>query len=993
MSFLSNATKIPEAASTEKAKLGLLRLMEVAEETADKELILKIKEIISEVNCRRFLMAVFGNSSFLGQCIIKDPGFLIDLIHRGPDKTFDKIVSSFNSTRSGSNKSSVMEFLRQARTKVALTIATADITNSWSGSKITQALSCFADLSVNYAINFLLQGIASKKIINLPENNNPGIGSGLIVLGLGKLGGEELNYSSDIDLILFFDPNFIETTAPEKLQETFIRLAKDLITLLSERTVDGYVFRTDLRLRPDPSSMPLAISAAAAETYYESIGQNWERAAMIKARPIAGDINAANSFLKNLQPFIWRKYLDFATIHDVHLIKRQINAHKGSSVVAVEGHNVKLGRGGIREIEFFAQTQQLIWGGRTPELRIAPTCVALVELSKFGQIDQKTAEELIEAYWFLRRVEHHLQMADDQQTHDLPKDKNGITHLAKFLGFKNSRKFREVLIKHLNRVESHYAKLFEEAPSINGFDQIKGNLVFTGTDNDPETLETIRNIGFSSPSSITGTVRSWHRGQYRALRSTRTRQILTELIPLILEAFAETTEPDAGFFKFDDFLSRLPSGVQLFSMFHAHPELLKLIAEIMGSAPRLAEHLGRNPTVLDSVLQKEFFVKLLTKDQLNKDISTQLLHAKNIEEVLDIVRRWANDKKLQIGIHALKHHSNWGKIGSSLTDLADISIQHLLEQVSKEFKIKHGRVKGEEKAVLALGKAGSQEMTPTSDLDLIFIYRHNAENKKSNGNYPLSPSHYYTRLGQRLINAITAQTSEGSLYSVDMRLRPSGNSGPIASSLSAFEKYHEDKSWTWEHMALSRARVITGTPRLIKDIENIIKATLTRKRNNEKLRMDVSSMRLLIDKKHQSDVIWDTKYIRGGLIDIEFIVQYLQLKNAHDNPNILATNTSDALKRLAKEKILTNIQIGKLNDALKLWQTIQGILRLTVQGFFRPKPEQEVPKALAQVMIDATGCSDIRELESRIVVSAKDVYEIYKNLIGNPIKTSSNEAS
>jgi len=361
-------------------------------------------------------------------------------------------------------------------------------------------------------------------------------------------------------------------------------------------------------------------------------------------------------------------------------------------------------------------------------------------------------------------------------------------------------------------------------------------------------------------------------------------------------------------------------------------------------------------------------------------------------ELLNIVIG-SHDKKLQIGIHALKHHSNWGEIGSSLTDLADISIQHLLQQVSKEFKIKHGRVKGEEKAVLALGKAGSQEMTPTSDLDLIFIYRHNAENKKSNGNYPLSPSHYYTRLGQRLINAITAQTSEGSLYSVDMRLRPSGNSGPIASSLSAFEKYHEDKSWTWEHMALSRARVITGTPRLIKDIENIIKATLTRKRNNEKLRMDVSSMRLLIDKKHQSDVIWDTKYIRGGLIDIEFIVQYLQLKNAHDNPNILATNTSDALKILAKEKILTNMQIGKLNDALKLWQTIQGILRLPVQGFFRPKPEQEVPKALAQVMIDATGCSDIRELESRIIVSAKDVYEIYKNLIGNPIKTSSNEAS
>jgi [glutamine synthetase] adenylyltransferase / [glutamine synthetase]-adenylyl-L-tyrosine phosphorylase len=988
MTFLDDAANLPlnlpRPASLSKAEMGIDRLIEASAGTNDEALISVIKNLTSNSISRSFLEAIFGNSSFLTQCATTDPFFLSELTMEGPEACFKKIELELQKTPELLDQSSVMKFLRINRKRAALTIAAADITNQWTGTQVTQALSRFSDLSVQYAINFLLKNMAEKNYLKLPNKASPGEGSGLIVLGMGKLGGHELNYSSDIDLIIFFDPDVIETDDPENLQKGFIRLARDLVKVLSERTADGYVFRTDLRLRPDPGSTPPAISVLAAETYYESIGQNWERAAMIKARPIAGDFKAAETFLERLTPFIWRKYLDFATIQDVHSIKRQINAHRGSSVVAVEGHNVKLGRGGIREIEFFAQTQQLIWGGRLPELRTAPTCDSLNGLAKAGQISQETADELITSYWFLRRVEHHLQMIDDQQTHDLPSDAEGIKHVAIFLGFADDEAFRSELLSHLNCVESHYAQLFEDAPRLDGTDEIKGNLIFTGGEDDPETLKTIEDLGFTTPSTIAETIRSWHHGRYRATSSTRAQQILTELVPVILKAFGETTEPNTAFHKFDDFLSGLPSGIQLFSMFHAHPELLNLVAEIMGSAPRLAEHLSRNPGILDSVLQQDFFDHLPNQDEMDEELTERLARAQNIEDSLDIVRRWANDRRLQIGIQALRHRSNWQDIGMTFSTIADISIQHLLKHVSKEFAVKHGKVKGGEGAVLALGKAGGKEMTPSSDLDLVFIYRHDEDAEQSDGERPLAPSQYFARLSQRLINAITAPTTEGTLYEVDMRLRPSGNAGPIASHLNAFIQYHREKSWTWEHMALSRARIVTGTPALTKEIEAVINDTLTQKRDPVTLLQDVAKMRLRIDKEHKTDFIWEIKYMRGGLVDIEFTTQYLQLKYAHEHPDILAANTSIALQNLQSKGLLSEHHAGALLDALKLWQTVQGMLRLTIEGYFKPEREHEIPAALTHALAKAGNCKDIEALKVLITETAERAYQVFDEIVGPP---------
>ena len=356
-------------------------------------------------------------------------------------------------------------------------------------------MSDFAEATLSAAVAHLLRQSARAGAFSLLHTDDPEHSSGLVILGMGKLGSRELNYSSDIDLIVLYDPNKFEMADASALHDHVVRLTRNLIRLMEERSTDGYVFRTDLRLRPDPGSTPIALSVVVAETYYESLGQNWERAAMIKARPVAGDRAAGAAFLKCLDPFIWRKSLDFAAIRDIHSIKRQINAHRGGGRVAIAGHNIKLGRGGIREIEFFVQTQQLIWGGREPRLRSAATVDSLLALADGGQIDRRTADELIDAYRVLRRVEHRLQMIDDEQTHSLPDSSEGLRDLATFLAYDDVDAMTRDLMATLRSVESHYADLFEDAPTLSVPSAAAGNLVFTGGEPAPEPLDTIERLG------------------------------------------------------------------------------------------------------------------------------------------------------------------------------------------------------------------------------------------------------------------------------------------------------------------------------------------------------------------------------------------------------------------------------------------------------------------------------------------------------------------
>ncbi|MBL6932413.1 MAG: bifunctional [glutamine synthetase] adenylyltransferase/[glutamine synthetase]-adenylyl-L-tyrosine phosphorylase, partial [Rhodospirillales bacterium] len=925
----------------------------------------------------------------LTQSIITDPAFTCSLFHNGPEQAVKQVLKTLDTdarvvpaTNEGTTQ--LAKVLRQAKRRASLAIALGDISGDWQLEQVTEALSDLAESAISAASSHLLAIAAAQGAFILENADQPERGSGLVILGMGKLGARELNYSSDIDLIILYDPERIKTENPEGLQNHFVRFARALVKLLEERTVDGYVFRTDLRLRPDPGATPLAISVLAAENYYESIGQNWERAAMIKARPVGGDREAGDAFLKWLTPFIWRKNLDFAAIEDIHSIKRQINAHHGGEAITVPGHNVKLGRGGIREIEFFAQTQQLIWGGKVPELRPAPTRMSLAALTEFNQITPTVRDDMIAGYRYLRRVEHRLQMIDDKQTHSLPENPEDIAALAAFLRYPDTESFKVELTHHLKTVEAHYGALFQDAPSLGSDDAVSGNLVFTGGDSDPETIDTIERLGFNNPNAVDSTVRGWHHGRYRAMRSARSRELLTELFPVLLKAIAATPDPDTTFLKFDEFLSGLPSGVQLFSMFYSNPGLLGLVAEIMGGAPRLAEHLSRRPQVLESVLTPGFFDTPPAKLEMADELEKILDRCGNIEDTLVATRRWANDRRFQVGVLSLMSTINQTEAACSLSDIADVSISALYDEIEKEMASLHGRITGASMAILAMGKLGSREMTPESDLDLVFIYDIPENSEASDGPKSLTPGHYFARLGQRLINAITAQTSEGDLYEVDMRLRPSGTAGPIASSIGSFCQYNEEDAWTWEHMALTRARIINAPEQLESKIAAIIDKTLTRRREADALLMDVANMRKRMLQSHLTDFIWDIKHIRGGLVDVEFIAQYLQLRYAHDCPYILDRDTRLALAKLAENGFLDQAIANDLIEALDLWKGLQGMLRLTIPRELRKRRQHDIPESLQEKLAKIANVQDFNALIEKMTVTAEKILEHFNTLVTEP---------
>lgn len=940
----------------------------------------EIVAFIQSPSGRPVIEAILGNSPYLSLCTLKETAFVHDLITGGRHSCFSALLEKLETTCSHEDdQDHLMHQLRVGKRQAALLIAWADIAGEWSLEDITLALSRFAELSLSLALRHLLRRSAKAGGITLPHPDDPERDCGIIILGMGKLGAWELNYSSDIDLIVFFDETKIIYSGRRSLQEHLVRMIKDLVQIIQEPTGDGYVFRVDLRLRPDPGSTPAAVSLEAAEIYYEAFGQNWERAAMIKARPVAGDLSAGEDFIKFLRPFIWRKNLDFAAIKDIHSIKRQINAFRSGTSIAVPGHNIKLGRGGIREIEFFAQTQQLIWGGRQPDVRSSQTCPALRALAAAAHIDDEVAEQMIEAYRFLRHVEHRLQMVDDSQTQTLPLDQEKLTALSVFCGFGTFEDFASELSEQLDVVERHYSRLFEGAPALG---DEKGSLVFTGGENDPETLKTITAMGFEKAATISSQIRGWHHGRVRATRSARARELLTELTPALLTSLSKTANPDAAFLAFDSMLGRLPTGVPLFALFHSNPALLDLVAEIMGDAPRLADHLSHRPLLLDAVLSPHFFDPPPPSDVLEAELDALLQDSTSYEETLGIFRRWANDHKFQIGVQTLRTLLTAEQSADALSTLADITLSRLHPVVENEMIRVHGSFPGVGMVIVALGKLGSREMTITSDLDLIVIYDLPGDNESSNGPRPLSPSVYFARLTQRLVTAITLQTNDGNLYEVDMRLRPSGNAGPIASSLDAFERYHKEMAWTWEHQALTRSRVISGPSPLTQRIDVIIRNTLMTPRDLHKLAADVSGMRQRMDRDREAETPWDVKRLRGGLIDIEFIVQYLQLRYAAKYPDILFGTTHAILEKARELDLLTANEASILIEGLWLWQTLQSILRQTIVGYFH---EEKAPAGLKNILTRATRSESFEDLKVRMERTATRVLCVYTHLIDAPV--------
>ena len=975
--LLADIEALPPPANPAAVELAFDRWEEAAAE-APQETARRARDLAADPAARSVLATVFGNSPFLTHCAIRDIAFACDLLADGVQAAWDRTMTALD--RLGPHDAGtdeIMSALRIAKRRTSLATAVADLSGAWPVEVVCARLSDFAQRALAISVDHLLAGAAAAGDIVLPAPDDPSLASGWIVLGMGKLGGRELNYSSDIDLIVLYDGALIEYTGRTSLQQCMIRLTQNLVKVMAERTSDGYVFRTDLRLRPDPGSTPVAVATRAAEIYYESAGQNWERAAMIKARPVAGDMVAGEAFLEMLRPFIWRKSLDFFAIQDIHSIKRQINARRGGSTMDVAGHDIKLGRGGIREIEFFAQTQQLIWGGRDSSLRVRETCDALRALARAGLLESIVSSRLIQAYRFHRRIENRLQMIDDQQTHTLPETEAELERIALLMGYEGRAAFETALLEELRAVESHYAVLFEKTPDLSG----PGNLVFTGADDDPETLETLARLGFREPARVAERIRIWHHGRYSSTRSARARELLTELIPTVLETLSTTNDPDAALLRFDDFLRTLPAGVHILSLFTNNPALLGLLARIMGSAPRLADWLSRHPIMLEGVLQPGTLDFDAGSDGLLADLERALAEAYHYEDVLDVCRYWNNVHVFEIGVQMLNGRIDGADAGRPLADLATACVRALLPATARDFARHHGTVPDSAFAVLGFGKLGGRELTTESDLDLLFLYETQDEHAESDGRRPLPCQTYYARLCQRFIAAMSAPTNEGKLYEVDMRLRPAGASGPIATSLAAFTRYQNDDAWTWEHLALTRARVIAAPEAFAARIEETIASVLTRERDPDRLVRAVADMRERMERELAVDDFWSIKRFRGGMIDIEFIAQYLQLRHANSHPEVLSTDTTDALERLAAAGCLERPVADELIEAMILWRRLQGIVRLAFGAGVAGRHESP---ALQEFVARAAGAADYAALEQASLALAARSHGHFEDLVARP---------
>ncbi len=939
------------------------------------------------------LNGLFGHSPHLTWCLLKEPQTLLGLLEHGPDMAFADIMDGLtNPLPADDTLAKPMRVIRQVKRRAALIIGLADILGLWSVAAVTDALTSVAEQTVGAALDTLMARAITRGELIVPPAERPAAASGFIILGMGKLGARELNYSSDIDLILLYDDDRLSSSKPDRLQQICVRIARDLVRMMEERTGDGYVFRTDLRLRPDPGSTPLAVSTAAAEVYYESIGQNWERAAMIKARPIAGDLAAGHAFLRAIRPFIWRRSLDFNAIRDVHAMKRQINEYslkdKGKGLGRVNGFNVKLGRGGIREIEFFVQTQQLIYGGREVALRTAATVEGLWALVRAGRLPERTAQELSEAYAFLRKVEHRVQMVDDAQTHLLPEDDAGVARIAAFLGYEGDAPFRAELLYHVDKVRTHYAALFEDVPSLSAD---TGNLVFVGEDNDPDTLNSLAKLGFTDPPRIAQLVRVWHKARYRCTRSERARELLTELMPTILRTFGRTLDPDGCVVRFDRFLSALPAGVQLFSLFQRNPQILTLVADIMGTSPLISDYMANQPDTLEGVLTPGYFDSLPDRATLQARLDAHLAQAGDFQDVLTACQRFSKDHRFQAGLHALLQTPLWDQCGAFRANIAEVAMQALLPAIETDFARRHGRMPAGGMAVIGMGKLGAQELTAKSDLDLVLVYVPAAEGTRSDGEKPLSAYEYFIKLSQRFITALTAQSGDGQLYEVDLRLRPAGKASPPAVSLDAFTTYHRNDAWTWEHMALARGRVVAGDPQACAVVADAITAILTRPRDPAKLLVDVADMRRRVEKEYATQNPWEVKYSRGALMDIEFITQYLLLRHAATHPHILSPMTGVALANLAAAGLLDQQQAGCLIHTHKLMLRLQAYQRITLGDTVKP---DAIPPVLQRGLALAVAVAEGMPTEGEGLAFAQahaivlqrqaQAFAIYQTLIDDP---------
>jgi glutamate-ammonia-ligase adenylyltransferase len=740
--------------------------------------------------------------------------------------------------------------LRMERVRTALVLAIGDLAGALSLEQVVEALSDLADRSLDRAIAAAI------------EERVPGAEPrGFAVIALGKHGGRELNYSSDIDPIFLFDPQTLPHRSREEASEAAVRIGRRVIELLQARDADGYAFRVDLRLRPSPEVTPIALPIEALISYYESSAVAWERAAFVRARAAAGDVVLAQSFLDSIRPFIWRRSLDFGAIKEMRAMSHRIRAQHGREVFG-PGYDLKRGRGGIREVEFFAQIHQLIHGGRDRSLRSATTIPALLALARAGIIADSEAARLADAYRLFRTIEHRLQMVDDRQTHELPRDPAALDNVAKLHGCPDAANLLDLLRPHVEAVGHIYDALEDgEAKGLPVGEALKPALA---------------QAGFDPPEAARAVIERWRGGGVRATQSPAAREALEEVLPGLVEALGRAPDPDAALHRLDDIVSGVPSAINFFRLLAARPPLTQLLGDILTYAPALAALLGRRPGLLDGLIDATAFDPAPPVAELARSFATA--EGGDYERLLDHVRRSVGEKRFALGVQLIEGTSDPLDVAAGYSRVAEAAIDVLAAATVEDHARQHGRVPDSEMVILALGRLGGQALTHASDLDLVYLFTGDIH-AVSDGPKPLEATRYYNRLAQRVTAALSVPTAAGALYEVDTRLRPSGRQGLLAVTVDSFADYQREDAWTWEHMALTRARPVFGSTGAQTRVAKVVEQVLRRPRNPRKLLSDIVSMRAEMAKHKPPAGPLDAKLIEGGLVDLEFCVHAAQLEH------------------------------------------------------------------------------------------------------------------
>lgn len=800
--------------------------------------------------------------------------------------------------------------LRLERRRLALLVALGDLSGRFDLTRVTNLLSDFADDALDRAIRAAIR-----------ERTPEAEPQGFAAIALGKLGSRELNYSSDIDPILIFDPATLPCRPREAVEEAAVRIGRRVIELLQARDADGYVMRVDLRLRPSPEVTPIALPVEAAISYYESQALPWERAAFIRARACAGDLALGGRFLEAIRPFVWRRAVDYGTIREIRDISRRIRDHYAQAQAFGPGYDLKRGRGGIREIEFFAQIHQLIHGGRDPELRVPATRDALAALAGAGRIDPDDAAALTAAYVEFRTVEHRLQMVDDLQTHTLPAGQAALDNVAALHGLMDGAALIEGLRPHVERVGRVYDGLAgEEEPRLPA---------------DSATLEArLRDAGFDHPAGALRIVEGWRGGGYPALRSPQAREALEALLPGLIDAFAQAPDSTHAITRFDAMLSRLPSAINFFRLLEAQPGLRQLMSAILCHAPTLAEQLGRRAELLDGLIDASALAPVAAIPELVEAMATRERGA-DYQWQLEHVRRLVGEKRFALGAQIVAGASDPLEVSYGYARIAEAAIEVLAQATVEEFERAHGRVPDSELVILALGRMGGQALTHASDLDLVYLFTGDYA-AESDGAKPLGAVTYYNRLAQRVTAALSVPTAAGPLYDVDTRLRPSGAQGPLVVSLDAFERYQREDAWTWEHMALTRARPVFGSPAARAAVQAIVDAVLHGARPARDIRADAAKMRDEMAAHKPPAGPLDAKLLPGGLVDLEFAVHVLQLRHK----TAFTPRLREAIRLLAGQGLMAETMV----EAHALLSRLLVTLRLVA-------PDAQPPGETTQALI------------------------------------------